>query len=292
MSDTAPACFYRKLDSLRIIGYLNMCAVAYLLLILFYYFMNSSAAHLPSHGEMDAVLISTDVLRTFPIMVFAYTCAQNILPVYNELQHSTVERSTLVTVISVGASALVYLVVALVGYATFGSNVSDNIIAMYPDTNLFVCFGKLSVIALTLTSYPMQLYPCRASLLNMLEVNVDVLSATEAEQSMLGASSGEMDPVLHREISERRWTVLTLALMTAGLFISMLVNDLSVVLGIVGSVGSTTISFILPALLYRSIFQEDAKSPLYKAATALGVWGAIVLVLALTVNISKIFQGL
>ena len=44
----------------------------------------------------------------------------------------------------------------IIGYTCFGSAVSDNIIAMYPDDSLFVSFGKLSVIILILSSYPVQ----------------------------------------------------------------------------------------------------------------------------------------
>lgn len=289
----SPVCFYRKLHQMRGIGYLNMAAVLYLLVIMLYYFLSSTArASLPPRGEIAAVIFSTDVLRTFPIMVFAYTCAQNILPVYSELQDSTVKRSSIVTIVSLGASALVYVVVASVGYATFGAQVGDNIIAMYPSSSLFVSIGKLSVIALTLTSYPMQLYPCRASLINMLEVNANVLSSDDTEESMLGPTSAEMDPVNHYEVNDRRWSILTLALMTAGLLVSLLIDDLSIVLGIVGSVGSTTISFILPALLYRRMYDDEPNTTLHSSAFFLGLWGGAVLVLALFINISRIFQGM
>ncbi|WFC93779.1 hypothetical protein MBRA1_000402 [Malassezia brasiliensis] len=289
----SPVCFYRKLHQMRWVGYLNMAAVLYLLVIMLYYFLSGTArAALPPRGEIAAVIFSTDVLRTFPIMVFAYTCAQNILPVYSELHHSTVKRSSIVTILSLGASAMVYVVVASVGYATFGAQVGDNIIAMYPSSSMFVSIGKLSVIALTLTSYPMQLYPCRASLINMLEVNANVLSSENTEESMLGPTSAEMDPVNHYEINDQRWSLLTLTLMTAGLLVSLLIDDLSIVLGIVGSVGSTTISFILPALLYRRMYDDEPNTTLHSSAFFLGIWGGAVLVLALFINISRIFQGM
>lgn len=286
-------CFYRKLNQMRAIGYLNMVAVLYLLaIVLYYYFSTSARASLPSPGAISTVLISSDVLRTFPIMVFAYTCAQNILPVYNELENSTVKRSSIVSIVSIGTSAAVYVVIALAGYFTFGANVGDNIIAMYPASSLFVSIGKLSVIALTLTSYPMQLYPCRASLLNMLEVNASNLSSPDAEQSMLTGENAEVDLDTHTEVDNRQWSLITLALMGAGLLVSILIDDLSIVLGIVGSVGSTTISFILPALLYRRMYEDEANAPLHSAAFFLGLWGGAVLVLALIVNISRIFQGM
>lgn len=287
-----PACFYRKLNELRIVGYLNMAAVLYLLAILLYYFFSKSdRAALPSRGDVSAILFSIDVLRTFPILVFAYTCAQNILPVYCELKDATVKRTQMVTSISIGTSALVYIAVATLGYAMFGSNVGDNIIAMYPAWSLFVSFGKLSVIALTLTSYPMQLYPCRASLINMLEIKVNMLVENDSEHAVLVPGSSEADPVTHHEVDNQRWWVITLALMGVGLLVSMTVDDLSIILGIVGALGSTTISFILPAILYLRLYHDERNTLTSKAAYVLGVWGTIVLVLALTVNLSRFFRG-
>ncbi|WFD42494.1 hypothetical protein MPSI1_001139 [Malassezia psittaci] len=288
----SPACFYRKLYQMRIIGYLNMAAVVYLLVIMLYYFLSSTArSSLSPPGEISAVIVSKDLLTSLPIMLFAYTCAQNILPVYYELRDSTVERCSIVTIVSIGSSAMVYVIVALIGYATFGANVSDNIIAMYPASSLFVCIGKLSVIALTLSSFPMQLYPCRASLINLLEYNRIVTPNSDSEEPILHSSMDQIDPVQHIELDDRRWSLITIALMSAALLVSMLTDDLSVVLGIVGSLGSTTISFILPALLYRRIFEDEVNSNMRSSAFFLGLCGGLLLVLALSVNISKLVYG-
>lgn len=84
--------------------------------------------------------------------------------------------------------------------------------------------------------------------------------------------------------------------MTAGILsttftISLLVDDLSIILGFVGSVGSTTISFILPGVLYASLFRDEPNSRLRKAAIALAAWGCLVLVVALSANILKLIHA-
>ena len=118
-------------------------------------------------GPVVAVKWGKEALRTFPIILFAYTCSQNIIPVYNELYNSTLERTSIVTFTSVLSCAFVYLFVGLVGYFSFGAHVGNNVMAMYPDKGLFVGLGKLCVVLLAITSYPMQLYPSRASLLSL-----------------------------------------------------------------------------------------------------------------------------
>ncbi|WFD31389.1 hypothetical protein MSPP1_002424 [Malassezia sp. CBS 17886] len=243
-------CFSQSLYALRAVGYVNMVAVAYLLAILLAFACSPAArSYLPPRDTVVAVRLSMDALRAFPIFVFAYTCAQNIIPLYNELRDSTVKRASLVSAVSIGASAAVYLIVGLVGYATFGSSVDSNIIAMYPDVSLFVSIGKLSVIVLTLTSYPMQLFPCRAALLDVVHADAapDGLDADAGERSALVDHARDARVRHH---ATGLWRTTTIALIVSSTVIAMAVEDLSLVLGIVGAIGSTTVSFILPSLLY------------------------------------------
>ena len=255
-----PVCLARRLHSIRFAGYVNILAVVYLLVIMLYYLLAPGALkELPTGGDVSAVVFSSEMLRAVPVVVFAYTCAQNVLPVYNELQDDSEKTADLVTSVSVGASAAVYLVVALVGYVSFGSAVSDNIIAMYPDTGLFVCFGKLSVIALTLTSYPVQMHPARASVYKLLYPNGVPVSEVGASLEDGAATErenapGEQTPLVGGDAprtirgSVARWETITLILMVTSVGVSLLVSDLSLVLGIVGAIGSTTISFIVRTL--------------------------------------------
>ena len=186
ISPTVPLCFLRRLDSLRHTSYLSLVAVFYLVVIVIYYSLSSNAkATLPPAGEIHLITVSHHTISIFPVFVFAFTCAQvrlrfgpdqtafchpfardtdiapqmfpqNMLPVYNELFSNTESRVNTVISASIGTGGVVYQIVGVLGYLAFGSNVGTNIIAMYPSTSLFVCFGRLSIIVLTLFSYPLQ----------------------------------------------------------------------------------------------------------------------------------------
>lgn len=84
---------------------------------------------------------------------------------------------------------------------------------------------------------------------------------------------------------------MTAGILTTTFVISLLVDDLSLILGFVGSVGSTTISFILPGILYASIHADQPNSRLRKAAIGLTIWGCVVLVVALSANILKLVRA-
>ncbi|WFD27481.1 hypothetical protein MNAN1_002478 [Malassezia nana] len=269
----SPMCYVRELHGMKLIGYVNMGAVAYLLLILAYFGVvpHAKSQLLPA-GDVYAVRWGLGVLRTFPILVFAYTCAQNILSIYNELEDSTLERSNLVSLISVGCSAIAYLFVGLVGYSTFGSRVADNIIAMYPDQGLFVCFGKMCVVFLTLSSYPVQLYPSRASLISLIQTYEHWKAAPTiaADEHSSLVEHERPSPTTTWPVTEGRWVMLTTILIVLGVIVAISVDDLSVVLGFVGAVGGTTVSFILPSLIYQCLFQEESRSTMYYSSVVLG----------------------
>ncbi|KAE8217888.1 hypothetical protein CF319_g8125 [Tilletia indica] len=343
-----PFCFLRRLDSLRHTSYLSLLAVLYLVVIVLTYALAPSmrATLPPRKGEIHLITFDSHIISIFPVYVFAFTCAQNVFPVFNELKRNTEKRVNRVIGASVGTAGFVYMVVGGLGYATFGSAVADNIITMYPSTNLFVCFGRLSMVTLTLFSYPLQIHPCRASLDKVLfsRSSDEGLTLAEAEaeedaqtpltrgtpdeglpsssyrdedaEEAVGAGntftdgegqnvgSGVSEAARARrlarlaearekggEIPLGRWCILTASLLSTTFIVSMLVDDLGLVLGVVGSVGSTTISFILPGILYTMMHRDEPQNRIRLYAKLLAAWGIIVMVVSLSANIVKIVHG-
>ncbi|EPQ26981.1 uncharacterized protein PFL1_05616 [Pseudozyma flocculosa PF-1] len=323
-----PLCFLRRLDSLRHTSYLSLLAVFYLVIIVIHYSLSSDArATLPPAGEVHLITVSYHTISIFPVFVFAFTCAQNMLSVYNELFENSEARVNTAIAASIGTGGFVYQIVGVLGYLAFGSNVGDNIITMYPSTSLFVCFGRVSIVVLTVFSYPLQIHPCRASLDKVLsrssrrQVLSDAASASLLAQPSVPAEPYRDDvddeagtnPRLqprhtvgpnHRNFSAIsrmsvyeeetplwKWCAMTAGILSTTFVISLLVDDLSIILGFVGSVGSTTISFILPGILYSSLFADEPNSRMRRGAQTLAAWGCFVLVVALSANIHKLVQA-
>ena len=106
-------------------------------------------------------------------------------------------------------------------------------------------------------SYPLQILPCRASLSHLF--------------------SSPDTPLKH--------VLLTTALLLLTFLIAMNVSQLEIVMGIIGSTGSTTISFILPAVFYLKLFPEDEWKGSRALARALLVLGILVMFVCLAVVI-------
>lgn len=154
-----PLAFLRKLDSLRHTSYIALFSVgtswaiflthlrvlkayrtAYLVVVVIWcYFFPLEGTMKP--GPRYLVHFTPSFVSTFPVQVFAYTCAQNVggfalfakdyvltcifklFPIFNEISSNTQERMNIVVGTSIGSAALIYEVIAVFGYLTFGSKV-------------------------------------------------------------------------------------------------------------------------------------------------------------------------
>ncbi|KAK0217841.1 transmembrane amino acid transporter protein-domain-containing protein [Armillaria fumosa] len=282
-----PLAFLKHLHSLRHTSYVALFSVAYLIIIVIKYYWWPTK-NMPSPGEVHLIHFTPHFVSTFPVQVFAFTCAQNLFPLYNELKSNTQERMNIVVGSSIGTATLTYEIIAVFGYLTFGSKVGANIIAMYPPTSLFVAVGQLAVVILVLFSYPLQVHPCRNCLDKVFRAGsapstkVIVHDDDEEEEENLDElPSAVMTPLKH--------SLLTSAIVASGFTIAYFVDNLQMVLSFVGSTGSTTISFILPGLFYWKLTRNDPDvKTLNRLAFALMIYGSCIFVFCLAFNIYQV----
>ncbi|KIJ55723.1 hypothetical protein M422DRAFT_151672 [Sphaerobolus stellatus SS14] len=304
MAALIPLSFLRKLDSLRHASYIAVFAAVYLVIIVVVcYFRPLKGSIEP--GPVYWVHFTPNFVSTFPVQVFAYTCAQNIFPIYNELINNSQARMNIIIGSSIGTAALAYEIIAVFGYLTFGTAVGPNIVAMYPSTSLFIAFGQLAIVITVLLGYPLQVHPCRNCLDKVVSfgkqeekgkaVARDVQTEGDAEEEELEAEL-EDDPenisgLVKYEISPLKHTLLTGAIVSIGFMIAYFVDDLQLVLSFVGSTGSTTISFILPGLFFWRLFQDDPKKQTLRlGALGLTVYGVFIFVFCLSYNIYQVLN--
>lgn len=281
----APVSFLRRFDSLKHISFIALFAIAYLVVFVVYgYFRPLEGA--PEAGDIHLVHITPGFLSSFPVQVFAFTCAQNIFPIYNELASNTQGRMNIVIGASVGFSLGIYEIIGLFGYLTFGSKVGANIIAMYPSNSIFIAVGQLAVAILVMFSYPMEVHPCRTCLDKIFQEGGQVSSpASPGEVAVVNKpGSGEMSTFKH--------AALTVAIVSGGFMISYFIDNLEMVLSIVGSTGSTMVSFILPGLFFWKLTKNDSGTSKFLRQSALGlaIYGMLVFVFCLGYNLYKLFS--
>ena len=142
-----------------------------------------------------------------------------------------------------------------------------------------------------LSSYPLQVHPCRNSL--------DKIIRTRSEKEVEGnAQEGRQDEdeyedeAVKNPPSTTKHVILTITILLLTWMVAMLVSQLDKVLAFVGSTGSTTISFILPGLFYRALSKNDddpQRRWLRIGSRLLVVYGFSVMIFCLAFNFYQLF---
>ncbi|KAF3928256.1 hypothetical protein AA313_de0207938 [Arthrobotrys entomopaga] len=243
-----PISFLRRLDSLKYTSFIALVSIGYLVIIVLAHFLKGDT--LEERGEVHYFQWAGAVtfFSSFPIMVFAYTCHQNMFSILNEIKDNSRKQTTGVVFASIGIAASVYILVAITGYLSFGDNVGGNIIAMYRES-IASTIGRAAIVVLVMFSYPLQIHPCRASIHNILKWRpskpIALPLASRTPLAVNAAPGADMTDV--------RFAVISTILIASTYATAMTVSSLERVLAYVGSTGSTSISFILPGLFYWRI---------------------------------------
>ncbi|SLM34781.1 amino acid transporter [Lasallia pustulata] len=255
-----PLSFLRRLDSLKYTSVVALISIGYLVILVVFHFFKGDT--MQDRGPLRIIRWGGAVptLSSFPVIVFAYTCHQNMFSILNEISNNSHFRTSGVVVASTGTSCLVYLLVAITGYLSFGNAVLGNIVGMYTPS-VASTIGKAAIVVLVMFSYPLQVHPCRASVDAVLKWR-----PTKRSESPSASPSG-VAPLLAGKsghtargdgMGETRFAAITTAIIVLSYVVAMTVSSLEKVLAYVGSTGSTSISFILPGLFYYKISSPDS----------------------------------
>ncbi|KAL2833149.1 transmembrane amino acid transporter protein-domain-containing protein [Aspergillus pseudoustus] len=254
-----PLSYLRRLDSLKYTSVAALVSMAYLVVLVVYHFIigDTKADRGPIRVIHWAGAVPT--LSSFPVIVFAFTCHQNMFSILNEIQNDSHFRTTAVVFASIGSAATTYILVAITGYLSFGNSVGGNIVGMY-SPGLWATIGRAAIVILVMFSYPLQCHPCRAS--------VDAVLRWRPRPS---TSTNEGSPLRHpllpgvprgsrtqEAMSDLRFSIITTSILILSYIVAMTVSSLEAVLAYVGSTGSTSISFILPGIFYYKISAPDS----------------------------------
>ncbi|EEH33086.2 vacuolar amino acid transporter 6 [Paracoccidioides lutzii Pb01] len=253
-----PLSFLRRLDSLKYTSVIALTSIGYLLVLVVAHFIKGDTMH--ERGAINYFKWQSGVsaLSAFPVMVFAYTCHQNMFSILNEISNSSHFGTTVVIFVSIGSAAMTYVLIAITGYLSFGNNVGGNIVGMYLPS-LSSTIARAAIVVLVMFSYPLQVHPCRASLDAVLKWCLNPKAPTTPANV-----SPNRNPLLPRPIrphdpmGDARFAILTTIILILSFIVAMTVSSLESVLAYVGSTGSTSISFILPGLFYYKISSPES----------------------------------
>lgn len=258
----APISCLQKLDALKFTSAMSVAFVLFVTFMVFLYSLDAPGLDKCAGfndedgesctGDKVAATVTFDTFRVFGIFVFAFTCQTNVFAMVNELRSPTQNRFDRITSVSIFAASALYLIVGISGYATYGSEVDPDILVNYPK-NTLTSIARLAVSLLVAFSYPLQCHPARLSLMALWR-------QFDSEED-----AGDQFYLF-------RFYLITALFLGLSLVIGIVVTDLGLILGLIGSTGATIICYILPGISYYKLFKDEG--PAWKRIGALILTGA------------------
>ncbi|KAM0683689.1 hypothetical protein MDAP_001263 [Mitosporidium daphniae] len=223
-----PLSFLRRLDHLKYSSSLGLVSVAYLLGLSIFHFFAIGIS--PSSAAVIRLFapFSMKALSRFGIFVFAFTCHQNILPIYNETRRNSIKELMYLCAVCVAISLAIYVSYGTFSYLCYADVlINGSMFSYYPQDEIPFQIARVLFTLLLAFSYPLQVVPFRMA-------------------SNFLFRGGKKETILSH-------VLFTSFILGFTFSISMFLPDLSNVLSLVGSMTSSVICYIVPSLFYLSI---------------------------------------
>ncbi|KAF4528647.1 hypothetical protein B566_EDAN017224 [Ephemera danica] len=232
-----PLGLLRNVDSLSAVCTASI--LFYLCLVL--KVVSEATPHLLAADWLDYVNLwrPAGILQCIPIFSMALACQTQVFEIYEALPEASPARMNDVVRAAVNICTGVYICVGFFGYVAFCTqNFSGNVLMSFsPSAATDVM--KLGFVLSVAVSFPLVIFPCRASLYSLLFRRV-----SSWHPELVGG------PV---HIPEGRFKCLTVFLVGVSLIVGLMLPNIELVLGLVGSTIGTIICLLLPALVFTRL---------------------------------------
>jgi amino acid permease len=218
-----PLALQKQMHHLRFSSTLSVTCVCYIVFVVVF----RSAEGLQDLHEHTIMYINnqgTSILTAVPLIVFAFRSHTNLPPIYKELKDNhIISRAKTVVLLTMLICAFLYYITSIFGYLAFFGDTKDNILKNFPDDDILASIARGLLTFVMICHYPVVAYCCRSA--------IDYLIF------------GDRPLTNVRHISE------TLILWGCCFVTSILVPNITVVLGLAGSIPCT--EFLFPSLFLR-----------------------------------------
>ncbi|XP_045496127.1 putative sodium-coupled neutral amino acid transporter 10 [Colias croceus] len=208
------------------------------------------------------------LLQCVPIFSMALFCQTQLFEIFESMPSLSLEKMNVVTKNAINICAAVYFTLGLFGYIAFGSQEISGNILMSLSPTMASDVIKLGFVMSVAFSFPLIIFPCRASLYSFLYRKVH---------------PSHHDHIINHSIPESTFRCITVAIIAVSLFISLLLPNIELVLGLVGSTIGVLVCVVFPAACFINVtFKNTNERVLAKFILVLGL---IILVLGTYANL-------
>ncbi|XP_043590433.1 putative sodium-coupled neutral amino acid transporter 10 isoform X1 [Bombus pyrosoma] len=184
------------------------------------------------------------ILQCIPIFSMALFCQTQLFEIYETIPNVSLEKMNEVVRGALNICTIVYLCVGFFGYIAFCTQPFTGNILMSFEPSLSSEMIKMGFVFSIAFSFPLVIFPCRASLNSLLFRRV---YAHETSINYL---------------PETRFRCLTIIIVAVSLITGILIPNIEFVLGLVGSTIGVMICLIFPAIFFISISSKHTNERL------------------------------
>ncbi|XP_076764392.1 uncharacterized protein LOC143431502 isoform X2 [Xylocopa sonorina] len=184
------------------------------------------------------------ILQCVPIFSMALFCQTQLFEIYETIPNVSLEKMNQVVRGALNICTSVYLCVGFFGYIAFCTQPFTGNILMSFEPSLSSEMIKMGFVFSIAFSFPLVIFPCRASLNSLLFRRVYV-----------------HEPPINY-LPETRFRCLTIMIIAVSLITGILIPNIEFVLGLVGSTIGIMICLIFPAVFFISISSKHTNERL------------------------------
>jgi amino acid permease len=188
----------------------------------------------PVFGNRGASAAWTNpkVLVLVCMLFEAFVAHYNAPRFYTELKNNTVKRYALMTAYSFGASSVIYFLVMVFGFLTFGEACDGYILNNYSNNDPLATFCRMCVAMALVCTYPVVFVGVRDGFLDLCKIPMEKHTSTNLNL-----------------VSVFLLTVITL--------VAACLTDLGLVNAVGGGTLGTIVVFVFPALMFRAAVEQQ-----------------------------------
>ncbi|XP_065214100.1 putative sodium-coupled neutral amino acid transporter 10 [Planococcus citri] len=237
-----PLGMLRNVDSLSFICTLSF--LFYLILVLKVFVESSDNLFSMFWVEEVNYWRPAGILQCLPIFSMALSCQSQLFEVYDSVTNATLDRMNLIIKYAVDLCTVLYIAVGIFGYiAYYKTSMTGNLLMSFSES-LFSEIIKLLFVLSVAVTFPLVIFPCRASLHSLL------FKKAHVPHYELVTGGGN-------HIPEAQFKCITLFIITISLIVGLLAPNIEIVLGLVGSTIGVVICLLFPPLLFIRISTKN-----------------------------------
>ncbi|KAJ8940428.1 hypothetical protein NQ318_009221 [Aromia moschata] len=180
------------------------------------------------------------IMQCLPIFSMALFCQTQLFEIYQALPNATLEKMNNVVRVAVNICTWVYIFVGIFGYIAFSHKQFTGNILLSFAPSLMTDVMKIGFVLSVAFSFPLVIFPCRASL-----------------YSLLYKEGYSVHEGMSNYIPEGKFKGLTMLIVFISLIVGIMIPNIELVLGLVGSTIGVMICVLFPVTCFICISPKN-----------------------------------